>query len=83
MARKHDHKSKPSPKLSPAAASRKVVTAAHNSASVGHGQFSGRRGRRKNEILGDNTNGANLKAPGAMGPALAPGIGPGGYLGMS
>jgi hypothetical protein len=79
---KHDHRSRPSPRVSPAAASRKVVTAAHGNASVGHNQHSGRRGRRRNNIIGDPANGLTGLAPGARGAPLAPGIGPGGYRGM-
>jgi hypothetical protein len=78
MARKHDANSKPHPKLSPDAASRRVVTSA-GAASVGHNLHSGRRGKRRLGIA-DPRNGNTLKAPGAGGPAVAPGIGPGGYL---
>lgn len=80
-----DHKSKPSPRLSPDAASRKVVTVAHGNASVGHNKHSGRRGRRKSLInaIGDPANGLSMRAPGSMGAPLAPGISPGGYRGMS
>jgi hypothetical protein len=79
MARKHDHSSKPNPRTSPASDARRVVVAAHGNASVGHNKHSGRRGPRRLGIA-DPANGANLKAPGAGGPAVAPGIGPGGYL---
>ncbi len=83
MARKHDQHSKPTPKLSPDAASRRVVTAAHNSASVGHNKFSGRRGRRALGI-GDPRNGANLNtAPGSRGMPLTAAISPGGPLGST
>jgi hypothetical protein len=70
MARKFDHSSKPAPRTSPAINNRKVIVAAHGNASVGHSQFSGRRGRCSNNILGQGDNGANLRAPGAMGPPV-------------
>jgi hypothetical protein len=54
----------------------------HGNASVGHNQHSGRRGRRRNNIIGDPANGLTGLAPGARGAPLAPGIGPGGYRGM-
>jgi hypothetical protein len=74
--RKFNHASKPVPRTSPVANSRKVVTAAHGNAAPGHNLHSGRRGRRSLAI------GPDRPAPGASGPALASGIGPGGALGM-
>lgn len=81
MGRKHDQHSKPTPKLSRAAASRRVVTAAHGNASVGHNRHSGRRGRRRLGIA-DPANGADLRAPGSKGMPLTGAVGPGGSLGM-
>jgi hypothetical protein len=84
MPRKRNHASKPRPMLSPMGASRRVVTAAVSKggnwlSSVGHNQYSGKRGRRrrKNIIAG------GARAPGAGGPPVTGSIGPGGYRGMN
>jgi hypothetical protein len=82
----HDHR-KHLDKLivnGPNTKSRPSVTAAHGNASVGHSQFSGRRGRRKSiaNAIGDPANGLSLRAPGSMGAPLTGAIGPGGSLGM-
>lgn len=67
MSRKFDHKSKPHPMLSPAAASRRVIAPAEGKASVGHNKYSGRRGPRRNNAIGDPNNGLSLDAPGSHG----------------
>jgi hypothetical protein len=78
MARKFDHRSKPAPRTSPAINGRRVIVPHDGNASVGHNLYSQRRGRRPKCIIA-----GGARAPGSKGPPLAPGIGPGGYRGMS
>jgi hypothetical protein len=80
---KFDHKSRPAPRTSPVANSRRVVTAHAGLAAPGHNVGSRIARRKRKYAIGDPANGLTLKAPGAGGPPLTGGIGPGGPLGTT